>query len=78
MGRPLKYFSPLVMLLDEMKPKSPRQEATPALPSDTDAKEAARAQADKLKKKRGAASTIATGPQGVDTQAPVLKRTLGD
>lgn len=50
----------------------------PSITDDTAAvKEAARREAERLRKRKGLASTIMTGPQGVTEGANVLKSTLG-
>ena len=52
-------------------------EMTPPPKEDESVKEAARREAELMKRRRGYASTIATGPQGVLTPATTLKTTLG-
>lgn len=46
--------------------------------TDTAAKEAATREAELIRKKKGAASTIMTGPSGVLTPPTVLKEKLGE
>jgi hypothetical protein len=56
------------------------QTPPPAPPGEEDAatKAAAEAEAAKLRRRKGAKSTIATGPGGIEEQAPVLKKALGE
>ena len=66
------------------KPKMP----TPIIPSvptvptpteiDTAAKEAAAREAERIRKRKGAASTILTSPSGVTIAPTVLKEKLGE
>lgn len=59
------------------RPKFPVVETAP-ITSDTPAvAEAARAEADRLRKARGVRSTIVTGPSGVQGPVDTLKTTLG-
>jgi len=63
-----------------MTPKFPESAtAAPAAPApdDTSAKEAALAEADRLRKRKGVRSTTLTGPSGVLTPATTLKTILG-
>ncbi len=64
------------------KPKIPEPIMPPAPPppaaEDTAAKEAAAREAERIKKRKGYASTIATSEQGLTTAPTVLKEKLGD
>ena len=64
------------------KPKMPEPIMPPAPPppaaEDTAAKEAAAREAEKIRKRKGMASTIATSGQGITTAPTVLKEKLGD
>ncbi len=58
------------------KPKTPTY--TPPVTQDSSAvKEAAFREAERLRKRKGARSTIATGPGGLETTPTTLKPTLG-
>lgn len=59
-------------------PSAPTIATAPAATSNTEqVKEAARMEADKLRKRRGAASTFVTGAAGVTGQAPGQRASLG-
>jgi pantothenate kinase len=47
------------------------------MPTDTTAEQAAYAEAEQMRKRRGAASTMLTGPGGVQGQPTTLKSQLG-
>ncbi len=51
---------------------------TPPTPDDSAVKEAAARETAALKKRKGAASTILTGPEGLTTTPTILKEKLGD
>jgi len=62
------------------KPKSPTKvmpESEPVTDDSEEVKEAAAREADALRKRRGRASTILTGPGGVMTSPNVYKTILG-
>ena len=63
------------------KPKIPEPimaPPPPPLPSaDTAAQEAAAREAERIRKRKGMASTIKTGPEGLTEAATVLKEKLG-
>ncbi len=67
-------------LFGPSKSDIPSPAPAPAVPSSDDASvvEAASQEAERLRKKRGAASSIATGPQGLQEPATTYKKTLGD
>jgi hypothetical protein len=54
----------------------PTPAAPPLANDDARLKEAAKLQAEALRKRKGRLSTILTGPEGVLEQAPVEKKTL--
>lgn len=57
---------------------SPPPAPAPIVTDDTESvKEAARAEAERMRKRRGMKSTILTGPGGVMDTASILKTTLG-
>jgi len=62
------------------KPKMPEPIMPPAPPAadDTAAKEAAAREAERIRKRKGMASTIKTSEQGITTAPTVLKEKLGD
>lgn len=58
-------------------PKLPMPAAAKPITTDTTAvKEAARLESERMKKRRGLASTILTGPQGLTGQNPSLLKTV--
>ena len=57
-------------------PKTPKVQM-PVTDDDAEVKEAARLEAENLRKRRGMASTILSGPQGVTDQPSLIKATLG-
>ena len=59
------------------RPKAPYIPPPATSAEDAAAAEAARAESDRLRKRRGMRSTILTGAQGVTGPAPVFKTTLG-
>jgi len=56
---------------------TPPQSLPPVTEDTTAVKEAARLEAERLRSRRGFASTILTGPEGVTTPATVRRETLG-
>ena len=62
------------------KPKIPEPIMPPPAPvvGDTTTKEAAAREAERIRKKRGIASTIKTSEQGIPTPPNVLKEKLGE
>ncbi len=59
-------------------PKPPALPPVTEPPVDTAAQQAAYAEAESLRKRRGAASTILTGPSGVTSTPTTMKTRLGD
>jgi negative regulator of sigma E activity len=61
------------------QPKAPDAPTLPAAASQVDntAQAAAQAQATAMSKRKGAASTLLTGPQGILTQPSTARQTLG-
>jgi len=62
---------------DKLKPETPTQLTVETPDIDTAAKEAARAEADRIKKKKGYKSTIKTGALGLRTSPETFKTRLG-
>ncbi len=59
-------------------PKMPQLiQQEPVQIDDPDVKEAARLEAARIRKRKGVASTILTGPQGLEGTPDLLKATLG-
>jgi len=62
------------------KPSPPviyQQQAAPITEATPDVKEAARLEAERMRKRKGFASTILTGPSGLTKDPDLLKTTLG-
>jgi len=59
------------------KPKYPAVNTTPITSDTPEVAEAARAEAERLRRAKGFRSTIKTGPGGVTDTAPTLRTTLG-
>ncbi len=60
------------------EPIAPPPPPVPVAAEDTTAKEAAAREAERIRKRKGAASTIKTSEQGITTAPTVLKEKLGD
>lgn len=70
-SKPAKIPAPVIVPpMEELPP--PVEEPQPLV------KAAAEKEVEKMKKKRGAQSTILTGPEGLTGEAPVQKKKLGD
>ena len=65
--------NPMFFAVSDKKPKKPKQ----AQATDEEVQEAARLQAEILRRRRGRPSTIMTGPRGVEEEATTTKATLG-
>lgn len=66
-------WNPFFMMVSDDKPDKPKT----AKATDEEVEEAAKRRAELLRRRRGRASTIVTGPTGVTDQPVTKKTTLG-
>ena len=59
------------------RPKVPAMIYQPPSQDTAAVQDAARAEAERLRKRKGMRATILTGPQGITEPAPIFKTTLG-